>query len=194
MPTANYTAADGIVPQMATPRSPRGAGAPSSAPVPGMSSAGPVPLDAHRLSGEHWHDEHPDANNRAAAHRAHREAADRPTVDGVRTKGRPVHLNRVERPEYETLAMMGSNLGLTSSLDVMDGNDACNRLGLDTISSGAALSLVCELAERGWLPKRGARPSLPPLPSATPRAAVTGALATLRFPRSRLRPCAGSTR
>ena len=41
--------------------------------------------------------------------------------------------------------MLGANLGLTSSLDVMDGNDACNRLGIDTISGGAAFSIVCEL-------------------------------------------------
>ena len=49
-------------------------------------------------------------------------------------RGRPVHVNRVDRPEYETLAMLGANLGIGSSLDVMDGNDACNRLGIDTIS------------------------------------------------------------
>ena len=48
--------------------------------------------------------------------------------------------------------MLGANLGLTSSLDVMDGNDACNRLGIDTISGGAALSIVCELVAHGWLP------------------------------------------
>ena len=155
MPTANYTAADGVVPSMADAAVAQGAASPSSPPVPGMSSTGPVALDTHRLSGEHWHDEHPDAKQSGccAPCPIACEAADRPTVDGVRTKGRPVHVNRVERPEYETLAMMGSNLGLTSSLDVMDGNDACNRLGLDTISSGAALSLVCELAERGWLPE-----------------------------------------
>ena len=35
----------------------------------------------------------------------------------------------------------------------MDGNDACNRLGIDTISGGAALSIVCELVEHGWLPE-----------------------------------------
>ena len=80
-------------------------------------------------------------------------AADRPTVDGVKMRGRPVHINRVDRPEYETLAMMGANLGIGSSLDVMDGNDACNRLGIDTISGGAALSFMCESALRGWLPE-----------------------------------------
>ena len=100
----------------------------------------------------------------------------------VRTKGRPVHLNRVERPEYETLAMIGSNLGLTSSLEVMDGNDACNRLGLDTISSGAALSLVCELAERGWLPESRGTAFAAPSPSApTPKGMRSrGALVTQR--------------
>ena len=34
-------------------------------------------LDAHRLSGEHWHDEHPDANNRLLRTVPHRSK--RPT-------------------------------------------------------------------------------------------------------------------
>ena len=71
----------------------------------------------------------------------------------MKVRKRPIHLDRVDRPEYETLAMLGSNLGITSSLDVMDGNDACNRLGIDTISAGAALSIVCELVEHNWLPE-----------------------------------------
>ena len=36
----------------------------------------------------------------------------------------------------------------------MDGNDACNQVGVDTISAGAALSLMCELALRGWWPEQ----------------------------------------
>ena len=54
---------------------------------------------------------------------------------------KPKHINQVDRPEYETLAMLGANLGIGDSLYVMDGNDACNRWGIDTISAGAAL--VC---------------------------------------------------
>jgi aldehyde:ferredoxin oxidoreductase len=57
--------------------------------------------------------------------------------------------------------MIGANLGIDSSLDVMDGNDACNRFGMDTISSGAALSLICELALKGWFPDGWSEGTLP---------------------------------
>ena len=145
MPTANYSSTNAMIPEF------------SQLKVRGGTSPVEVrtELNAHELSGEHWHESLPDAKQSAccAPCPIACEAADRPTVDGVKVRKRPVHLDRVDRPEYETLAMLGSNLGLTSSLDVMDGNDACNRLGIDTISAGAALSIVCELVEHNWLPK-----------------------------------------
>ena len=153
MPTANYTAADGVVPVLAQTRV--ASTVEGVQPVEGMSVSSSVALDVPKLTGDHWHEVHPDAKQSGCCTPCPIacEAADRPKVDGERVKGRPVHLERVERPEYETLALLGSNLGLTSSVEVMDGNDACNRFGLDTISAGAALGLVCELAERGWLPE-----------------------------------------
>ena len=145
MPTANYSSTNAMIPEF------------SQLKVRGGTSEVDVrtELNAHELSGEHWHESLPDAKQSAccAPCPIACEAADRPTVDGVKLRKRPVHLDRVDRPEYETLAMLGSNLGLTSSLDVMDGNDACNRLGIDTISAGAALSIVCELVEHNWLPE-----------------------------------------
>ena len=144
MPTANYSSTNATIPEF------------SQLKVRGGTSTVDVrtELNAHELSGEHWHESLPDAKQSAccAPCPIACEAADRPTIDGVKLRKRPVHLDRVDRPEYETLAMLGSNLGLTSSLDVMDGNDACNRLGIDTISAGAALSIVCELVEHNWLP------------------------------------------
>ena len=85
-------------------------------------------MDTHELSGEHWHESLPDAKQSGccAPCPIACEAADRPTVDGVKMRGRPVHVNRVDRPEYETLAMLGANLGIGSSLGVMDSNGACN--------------------------------------------------------------------
>ena len=111
-------------------------------------------MATHELSGDHWPASLPAAKQSGccAPCPIACEAADRPTVDGVKMRGRPVHVNRVDRPEYETLAMMGANLGIGASLDVMDGNDAANRMGIDTISGGAALSFMCEVALRGWLP------------------------------------------
>ena len=156
MPTANYASTDAQMPDLLTLKAGGGEGGQTAEAV--RKGATPVPvqvkLSTHELSGEHWHESLPDAKQSGccAPCPIACEAADRPVVDGKKTRGRPVHMNRVDRPEYETLAMLGSNLGIGSSLDVMDGNDACNRLGMDTISSGAALSFVCEAAERGWLP------------------------------------------
>ena len=145
MPTANYSSTNAMIPEF------------SQLKVRGGTSTVDIrsELNAHELSGEHWHDSLPDAKQSAccAPCPIACEAADRPTIDGVKVRKRPIHLDRVDRPEYETLAMLGSNLGITSSLDVMDGNDACNRLGIDTISAGAALSIVCELVEHNWLPE-----------------------------------------
>lgn len=155
MPTANYASTDAQMPDLSTLKAGGGKGGQTAEAV--RKGATPVPiqtkLSTHELSGEHWHESLPNAKQSGccAPCPIACEAADRPVIDGKKFRGRPVHMNRVDRPEYETLAMLGSNLGIGSSLDVMDGNDACNRLGMDTISSGAALSFVCEVTERGWL-------------------------------------------
>ena len=57
------------------------------------------------------------------------------------------------RPEYETLAMFGSNC-LNSNLEsVIMVNDVCNRAGIDTISAGAAVAFAIECYENGILTK-----------------------------------------
>jgi len=55
------------------------------------------------------------------------------------------------RPEYETLAMFGSNC-LNSNLEsIIKANDDCNRYGVDTISAGAAIAFAIECYENGIL-------------------------------------------
>lgn len=56
---------------------------------------------------------------------------------------------RLEGPEYETLSMLGPNVGVTDPSFVVAANLACDKLGLDTISAGAVLSFVMECVERG---------------------------------------------
>jgi aldehyde:ferredoxin oxidoreductase len=57
------------------------------------------------------------------------------------------------RPEYETLAMFGSNC-LNSNLEsIIKANDICNRYGVDTISAGAAIAFAIECYENGILSK-----------------------------------------
>lgn len=59
--------------------------------------------------------------------------------------------HRTAVPEYETLTILGTNLGIFDR-DLISGfNDVCNRLGLDTISAGGTLAWVMEAAEKGYV-------------------------------------------
>ena len=55
-------------------------------------------------------------------------------------------------PEYETLGALGSLLGQDDLCGVARANELCNRLGLDTISAGSALSWAIEASRAGMLP------------------------------------------
>ena len=59
-----------------------------------------------------------------------------------------------EGPEYETGAMVGSNL-MVSDLDALMKNiEFCDAMGLDTISTGNVLGFVMELVDRGLLDRQ----------------------------------------
>lgn len=58
---------------------------------------------------------------------------------------------RGEGPEYETLAMAGSNVGIGRIETIAKFNDECSRLGLDTISTGNVIAWAMELFQRGIL-------------------------------------------
>ena len=58
---------------------------------------------------------------------------------------------RDHKPEYETLALTGSNLGIEDVKVVMEMNLLCNQMGLDTISAGSAVGFTMECFERGIL-------------------------------------------
>jgi aldehyde:ferredoxin oxidoreductase len=57
----------------------------------------------------------------------------------------------VKGPEYETLALLGSNLEIGDVKKVAEWNYHADDLGMDTISLGATLSFAMELHERGML-------------------------------------------
>ena len=59
--------------------------------------------------------------------------------------------SRVEGPEYETIGMLGSNLGISDIEDVAQLNLLCDDLGIDTISTGGAISWAMECFEKGIL-------------------------------------------
>ena len=56
-----------------------------------------------------------------------------------------------EGPEYETLALCGSNMGIEDIRVVMKFNEECSDWGLDTISTGNVCGWAMELFERGIL-------------------------------------------
>ncbi|MBI5967801.1 MAG: aldehyde ferredoxin oxidoreductase family protein [Deltaproteobacteria bacterium] len=55
----------------------------------------------------------------------------------------------VEGPEYETLALAGSNCGIADIETVARFNERCDDLGLDTISTGNTIAFAMELTEKG---------------------------------------------
>jgi len=56
-------------------------------------------------------------------------------------------------PEYETIALMGSNLGIDNIEDVAFLNERCNELGMDTISLGGVIGFAIEAYKKGAISK-----------------------------------------
>ena len=65
-------------------------------------------------------------------------------IVGVRSRG----LSDVRRPDYETIVGFGANI-LNDDLELVTAcHDACNRYGMDAVSSSATIAWVCEAVER----------------------------------------------
>ena len=56
---------------------------------------------------------------------------------------------QVEGPEYETIALGGSNCDINDMEQVMRFNKVCDDLGLDTMSTGGVLAMAMEMTEEG---------------------------------------------
>ena len=56
-------------------------------------------------------------------------------------------------PEYETLASLGSNCGVSDLKAVCKANELCQRYSIDTISTGVTISFAMECFEQGILTK-----------------------------------------
>ena len=59
----------------------------------------------------------------------------------------------VEGPEYETIGLLGSNLGIADIQAVAEANRLADDLGLDTISAGGCIAWAMEAYEKGILTK-----------------------------------------
>jgi len=72
----------------------------------------------------------------------------------VNLSGGKYHVERGHKPEYETLAAFGS-MCLNDDLEaILYANEICNRAGLDTISTGAAIAFAIECFENGIISER----------------------------------------
>lgn len=71
--------------------------------------------------------------------------------------GKYSHMKRystyVEGPEYETIGLFGSNLGIGDIQAVAEANRLCDDLGIDTISAGGCIAWAMEAFEKGILTK-----------------------------------------
>ena len=54
-------------------------------------------------------------------------------------------------PEYETVALLGPNLGIFDTDVITVWNDLCGKMGIDTISAGTTISYVMEAGEKGLI-------------------------------------------
>jgi aldehyde:ferredoxin oxidoreductase len=68
--------------------------------------------------------------------------------------GEYVYDEHAHKPEYETLAMFGSNLLNNDLKSIIKLNDICNRYGMDTISAGACVAFAMECYEKGLITKK----------------------------------------
>ncbi len=69
----------------------------------------------------------------------------------VTLKDTPYGVDVVDGPEYETVAMLGSQLLVDDLPGVAYAGHLCNRYGMDTITAGSSIALSYLLYERGFL-------------------------------------------
>jgi aldehyde:ferredoxin oxidoreductase len=60
---------------------------------------------------------------------------------------------QVEGPEYETIGLMGSNLGINDIQDVAEANRLADDMGIDSISTGSCIGWAMECYEKGIFTK-----------------------------------------
>jgi aldehyde:ferredoxin oxidoreductase len=73
----------------------------------------------------------------------------------TQVKSGKYRVNELAGPEYETIALMGSNCGVESIEAIAYANLLCDDLGLDTISTGNTIAFAMECFEKGLLKEQG---------------------------------------
>lgn len=73
---------------------------------------------------------------------------------------------KIKGPEFETIGLMGSNLGIGNMASIIEFNYLADKWGMDTISLGGVISLATEMCNRGvvdWKFKFGQSEHIPKL-------------------------------
>ena len=71
----------------------------------------------------------------------------------VQIKSGPYAVDKSHRPEYESIAALGTMCLNENPESIIKSNDVCNRHGLDTISAGSVIAFAMECYERGIIGK-----------------------------------------
>jgi aldehyde:ferredoxin oxidoreductase len=66
-------------------------------------------------------------------------------------KGRYKDGSEHQIPEYETIGLLGTNLGIFDPDRITEWNDLCGKMGLDTMSAGSVIGWAMEAGEKGLL-------------------------------------------
>ncbi|MCF8068602.1 MAG: aldehyde ferredoxin oxidoreductase family protein [Desulfobacterales bacterium] len=76
---------------------------------------------------------------------------DRACATCVYACGKYTHIKgqEMEGPEYETLVLGGSNLGVNNLEAIIRFNRICDDMGLDTISCGSVIGVAMDMSEKG---------------------------------------------
>jgi aldehyde:ferredoxin oxidoreductase len=65
-----------------------------------------------------------------------------------------VHDGEYGGPEYETMASLGSDIGVNNLRALCKANERCNAYSLDTISTGSTIAFAMECYEKGLITKK----------------------------------------
>ncbi|MHA1681662.1 MAG: aldehyde ferredoxin oxidoreductase family protein [Promethearchaeota archaeon] len=66
----------------------------------------------------------------------------------------PYHIDpRYGGPEFETIIMLGANLGISDLSFIGKANEVCNKFGIDTISAGGMISAIMDGQGEGKIPE-----------------------------------------
>lgn len=96
--------------------------------------------DAHKVSGEHM----------KVAYKAEPSPC-KPCSIGCGHKGTHADGSVHQIPEYETIGLLGTNLGIFDPDKITKWNDLCGKMGMDTISTGSVIGWAMEAGEKGLL-------------------------------------------